>query len=140
MQKISEHGGGVIYQGFRSEDKVRVTRTEIGEADMKGLPVCNLKTVELDPRPSQSLYNHSPDGFEWGYSGSGAAQLALALLLDAVGNGELALKYHQDFKERFVASWQKAYWAINRAQVRAFVEMKQKSDEVQEYLRSLDHE
>ncbi|GAI61912.1 unnamed protein product [marine sediment metagenome] len=24
----------------------------------------------LDPAPSQKLYNHSPDGFNWGYSGS----------------------------------------------------------------------
>ena len=35
---------------------------------------------ELDPR--FDLRNHSPDGFEWGYYGSGPAQLALALLCD----------------------------------------------------------
>src|SRR5262245_22144387 len=29
------------------------------------------------------LRNHSPTGFEWGYGGSGPAQLALALLVDA---------------------------------------------------------
>ena len=33
-------------------------------------------------RPRQDLYNHSPDGFSWGYHGSGCAQLALALLAD----------------------------------------------------------
>jgi len=32
---------------------------------------------ELDPR--LDLRNHSPTGFEWGYGGSGPAQLALAL-------------------------------------------------------------
>ena len=37
----------------------------------------------LNPEPSQELWNHSPDGFNWGYGGSGPAQLALALLLDA---------------------------------------------------------
>lgn len=25
----------------------------------------------LDPKPSQKVYNHSPDGFNWGYGGSG---------------------------------------------------------------------
>ena len=30
--------------------------------------------------------NHSPTGFEWGYNGSGPAQLALALLADATGD------------------------------------------------------
>ena len=30
----------------------------------------------LDPR--FDLWNHSPTGFEWGYGGSGPAQLALA--------------------------------------------------------------
>jgi hypothetical protein len=29
--------------------------------------------------------NHSPDGFEWGYGGSGPAQLALAMCIDALG-------------------------------------------------------
>src|SRR5262245_1194599 len=29
------------------------------------------------------LRSHSPTGFEWGYGGSGPAQLALALLADA---------------------------------------------------------
>jgi hypothetical protein len=39
--------------------------------------------VKLDPKPSQKLRNHSPDGFAWGYPGSGPAQLALAILLRA---------------------------------------------------------
>lgn len=39
----------------------------------------------LDPRPSQRLCNHSPDGFSWGYGGSGPAQLALAIMLELTG-------------------------------------------------------
>ncbi len=39
----------------------------------------------LDPRPSQRHYNHSPDGFNWGYGGSGPAQLALAIMLQLKG-------------------------------------------------------
>lgn len=57
----------------------------------------------LDPRPSQAVYNHSPDGFAWGYSGSGPAQLALAILL-AVGVDRFrATLLYQAFKSEFVA-------------------------------------
>jgi hypothetical protein len=52
----------------------------------------------LDPVPSQQLINHSPDGFAWGYAGSGPAQLALALLLHFSGNSEFSLAHYQDFK------------------------------------------
>jgi hypothetical protein len=40
------------------------------------------------------LWNHSPTGFEFGYGGSGPAQLALAILADCCGD-ELAVTYHQ---------------------------------------------
>jgi hypothetical protein len=38
------------------------------------------KHRDLDPR--LDLFNHSPTGFEYGYAGSGPAQLALAILAD----------------------------------------------------------
>lgn len=54
--------------------------------------------VRLDPAPSQKVWNHS-DGFEWGYSGSGPAQLSLAILLvHFEGDAERAIGLHQSFK------------------------------------------
>lgn len=53
------------------------------------------------------LAEHSPDGFAWGYSGSGPSQLALALLADASGNDEWALAHYQRFKGAFVAGLDK---------------------------------
>ncbi|HVM60188.1 MAG TPA: DUF6166 domain-containing protein [Verrucomicrobiae bacterium] len=50
----------------------------------------------LDPR--FDLSNHSPTGFEWGYVGSGPAQLALALVADHLGDDEWAIACHQDFR------------------------------------------
>jgi hypothetical protein len=52
------------------------------------------------------VYRHSPDGFAWGYSGSGPAQLALAILCDFLehSNNVVALQLHQEFKSRFVAA------------------------------------
>lgn len=58
----------------------------------------------FDPGPSQKLYNHSPDGFMWGYGGSGPAQLALALLLDVTGDPDLTLHFGQQFKEEMIAT------------------------------------
>ena len=53
------------------------------------------------------LYGHSPDGFEWGYEGSGPAQLALAILADYSGDGAFALHYYQEFKRRLIANLDK---------------------------------
>lgn len=44
----------------------------------------------------------SPTGFEFGYGGSGPAQLALAILADCCGD-ELALVFHQAFKWAVIA-------------------------------------
>src|ERR1017187_4015751 len=48
--------------------------------------------------PRLDLYNHSPTGFEWGYCGSGPAQLALAILADHLGEDIQAFNLYQRFK------------------------------------------
>lgn len=58
----------------------------------------------LDPKLSQKAWNHSPDGFQWGYEGSGPAQLALAILLDVTGDKERSVRLHQDFKRDKIAA------------------------------------
>lgn len=58
---------------------------------------------ELSPERSQKLFNHSPDGFAWGYGGSGPAQLALAILLAAGVDARTAVQLHQQFKWEFIA-------------------------------------
>lgn len=58
------------------------------------------------------LRRHSPDGFNWGYSGSGPAQLALAILADALGwrtAREVDPRLWQEFKRRHVARWGHAW-------------------------------
>lgn len=59
--------------------------------------------VELDPVESQRIKNHSPDGFAWGYGGSGSSQLALAIMLKFLPIHE-ALRCYHDFKRDFIAS------------------------------------
>jgi len=53
---------------------------------------------ELLPDRSLEVWNHSPTGFNWGYAGSGPAQLALALLLEAGVTPHKARVLHQRFK------------------------------------------
>lgn len=54
---------------------------------------------ELSPKASQTVVNHSPDGFNWGYMGSGPAQLALAIMIQLTGTPD----HHQEFKARVIA-------------------------------------
>ena len=56
----------------------------------------------LEAERSLELCDHSPSGFAWGYAGSGPAQLALALLLEAGASDREAMRWHQDFKFEFV--------------------------------------
>ena len=66
------------------------------------------------------LRNHSPTGFAWGYGGSGPAQLALALLMDATQDQTLALRHYQDFKFHYVAGWGNS-WSITSEEIKAFL-------------------
>jgi hypothetical protein len=60
-----------------------------------------LDGMPLWPERSQRHWNHSPDGFNWGYDGSGPAQLALAIFLEIKGG--VATGY-QEFKSRVIAA------------------------------------
>ena len=58
-----------------------------------------LDGVFLSPKRSQEVWNHSPDGFNWGYEGSGPSQLALAITLKLTGKAD----HYQDFKRAVIA-------------------------------------
>jgi uncharacterized protein DUF6166 len=64
------------------------------------------------------LANHSPTGFEWGYHGSGPAQLALALLVDALRSPQRALALYQLFKSEFIAQLPHEGWTLTQAEIR----------------------
>ncbi len=81
-------------------------------------------TVDGHPlNPRLDLWNHSPTGFEWGYCGSGPAQLALAILADHCKDDERALNFHQRFKWAVIAELPR-HWTLT-------------SDEVEQMLRIL---
>jgi hypothetical protein len=45
---------------------------------------------------------HSPDGFSWGYSGSGPSELARCMLWDVLGREPEPILYHR-FKYHFIS-------------------------------------
>lgn len=86
------------YTGSRTADGCAVTVTD--DAGCR----------ELDPR--RDVRNHSPDGFEWGYAGSGPAQLALALAADVLDDNEAALGVYQRLKSRVVVGLSREGWTL----------------------------
>ena len=68
------------------------------------------------------LVNHSPDGFNFGYLGSGPAQLALAILAYVTQDDDVALCNYQRFKEDIVSQWKTNAWTITDKQVTEWLE------------------
>lgn len=99
-------------------------KTYRGTRSIHGRVSVTVNGAPLPPARSWAVRNHSPDGFNWSYSGSGPAQLALALLLDATGDPELAQGHYQDFKRQFVAGWGDA-WEVTDAEIREWLELAQ---------------
>lgn len=84
---------------------------------------------ELTPNHSQRVFNHSPDGFEWGYGGSGPSQLALAILLDFLeakkkndAATQEALHWKHEFKTHFVSRFEHGEWYLTGSQIRTWIE------------------
>ena len=93
------------YEGRRTADGCVVTVTEDG-----GEP------RPLDPR--FDLRTHSPDGFGWGYGGSGPAQLALALAADVLGDDERAQDVYQRLKFKLVGGLDHDGWTLTEDRLR----------------------
>jgi len=81
----------------------------------KGGALVTVDRLPLDPR--HDLYDHSPDGFEWGYGGSGAGQLALAILADHLNDEQEALGLYQHFKFEVIADLPHDEWTLTSLDV-----------------------
>lgn len=106
-----------VYCGVRGPRGVTVTRN--------GQP--------FDHAPSCKVWNHSPTGFEWGYGGSGPAQLALAILLDYCSDDE-ASALHQLFKWAVVADLDAHHWTMFGLDVERWVQVQRDKADVNTFL------
>ena len=84
----------------------------------------NRNTYFLTPERSQALKKHSPDGFNWGCSGSGPAQLALALLLEVTDSEEIALRHYHKFEQQVIAAVtsQETDWEMEESKIIEWLE------------------
>lgn len=103
--------GRVLYVAQRQDERPSiVTRSNARSGKHTNLP------------PRLDLQRHSPTGLAWGYGGSGAAQLALALAVDALPGPDRtrrALQIYMDLKRTLVAYLPDRGWTLTQRQVRA---------------------
>jgi hypothetical protein len=101
---------GKVYCGIRTKGYQSGTLISVG-------------TSMTDIHSLKHIVRHSPTGMEFGYGGSGPADLALSILTDVFGGRvELADLYYMDFKFELVAGWSSDEWVIT-------------SDEIDEWLK-----
>jgi len=117
-----------VRQGFGPIcwSKVQVEKTREGNAVYDGaynggdiiLRRMNGKAIANIPH---SIIRHSPTGFEWGYGGSGPADLALNILYAVTDNKAAAERYYQEFKWIFVATMPREGGVIKRDDIIGFL-------------------
>jgi len=77
---------------------------------VRDVPESGEVTYPLDPR--LDIADHSPTGLEWGYGGSGPAQLALALAADHLGSDDPPFHVIYMLKQEIVRGLPKDGWII----------------------------
>jgi hypothetical protein len=82
-------------------------------------PVVQVSEPNYKTIPLRHIPRHSPTGFEWAYSGSGPADLALAICADAMRSERDAERVYQAFKSRVIANLHWDRWSLTTAQVLA---------------------
>jgi hypothetical protein len=85
-------------------------------------PVGEEVEVTVDSTPLDyrfDLLSASPSGFEWGYGGSGPAQLAIAILAHAYGD-EFAKSNYQRLKDRVISELPEDGWSLNTTDLDAW--------------------
>lgn len=87
--------------------------------------ICRRYEGGIETNVPHRIVRHSPDGFEWGYEGSGPAEFALNILSCYVGKEE-AYKHHQAFKRRFISPMKEQGGTIKRLDILAWLDDEQK--------------
>lgn len=101
-----------VYRGRRTPNGCEV----VVRYNVSGSPIEQPLPLRLEVR------RHSPSGFEWGYGGSGPAQLALALLCHALGRERGSDPgLYQRFKFRVVGHLPPDVWELSEQQLREHV-------------------
>jgi hypothetical protein len=125
----------IEYEGWRVPDSFSGTTNTVSDVVVE----------RIDGKTRTALRHivvHSPTGFNWSYQGSGPSDLALSLLVDALGETlqgtqqdrsvvhyartrwqeeSRAWHLHHDFKRAYVAHWGDR-WRITQTEILSWVE------------------
>lgn len=108
------------------EDQSKETEYTGMRVDGRAVVLNLTERRRLDPDRSLDVVRHSPSGFEWGYGGSGPAQLACALLLDYYDDAAFAREHYQAFKNAVVSGLAcdgpDDAWHLTGAEIKAALE------------------
>ena len=73
--------------------------------------------------PLHHHLRHSPDGFNWGYGGSGPAELARSILIDFLGTDRVSGSLYQEFKAQLIAriNQETTHWRMPHTMIEVFL-------------------
>ena len=129
-QQLPDHGGDGAAGGLRLVSSgLRVAKPQ-AESSTRPDPddVVLYRDIDGTARATvKHVVRHSPSGIEWGYHGSGPADLARSVLL-AFTDEATAERLYQRFKAEIVALVPKAGGVIRAADVRAWL-LAQRTDQ-----------
>ena len=105
MEPDSTNHPKAVVQAESEHSRSTADHVEYVGMCVDGTPVVlNLTAHErLTANRSLGLVRHSPTGFDWGYTGSGPAQLVCALLLDYTDNETVAQQHYIQFRNDVVS-------------------------------------
>jgi hypothetical protein len=106
-QDSEESNSSTVYRGRRTPENPAGKKCEV-QVNGEALP------------RRYDLLSASPSGYEWGYGGSGPAQLAIAILACECSDG-IACNHYQQFNQEVVAKLPELRWKISGEEVKAFL-------------------
>ena len=86
-------------EAFNKPNQEKTMTSNIERMNIQLIRSPDASAIGLD----QHIVRHSPTGIEWGYGGSGPADLALSILTQYAGQ-EFANRHYQQFKFDVIAS------------------------------------
>jgi hypothetical protein len=111
-----------------SRSKSQPLKTYRGYSDREdamGPVAVTVQTGRRRPRPLRHRVYHSPEGFSWGYSGSGPAELARAILADHFRGRIPHQAIYQQFKQEMIAGLEQGRpWTITSTEIEAWLMVK----------------
>lgn len=98
-------------------------------ARLKEIGGVDVLVIEFNDRKIKNRYplkhvcRHSPDGFNFGYGGSGCADLALSILSDFLGDLPAAEIAYQEFKRFHISTFKGNSMSITGHEIRSWLEL-----------------